>query len=331
MKKTLSMLTMKGHQQTMDIISHSWDAFDRIILVDGNFHFNDSGSQIYSDYIGQDSIIEYDEYNNQIIKGKKLWVVDRPWNDNFSEGYQTSLDLLEEGEWNFICDSDEYPSPMLMENLDNIISESDNGNKYDIAVFPVVDFLDGKRLWEDHEVPQTYINGMWVKSIYVRKGKEKIKLQYAGDEIKNCHAIAVGTNYKYFNFPYYHKKKTEDFVKNELWEMFLTPEGQRLNPIECARFRRAIKMDKIETSQEFMERLENGNIGPLLKKLAVEYREQFIGPNNDLHPLNQMFVFLYLVNKNDTPPSGSHDLEWYYTYIRNWKKSNLTYKNFLKN
>ena len=349
MQKVMGMITMNAHAYTLDIIKHSWDAFDRFVIIDGNLSeevvkkYRDLQFELFKERIdpnaqdnimGDFGVVKVDN-NDWSERRNKLLVVNRSWNNNFAGAYQTYLDCTEEGDWILMMDSDEFPSQLLMDNLDKIIEDSDNGRNFDIAMLPVVDFLDGEKLWNDDEVPQTYQPGMWVKYIFVRRGKNPIQLVYSGTSESNCHAIAQGTKYAYYCYPYYHKKNTLDFVKNELWEMFLTPEGQRLSNLECARFVQACKIMKINSSQEFMQRIEEGTIGPILEKMAIEYREKMIGEQGDLHPLCQLFCYYFLVCDNGRSPNMVdsrvkewNNKEWYFNYIQNWKKRNLTYRKY---
>ncbi len=325
---------MAHEKHTLDIIQKSWNYFDYFNIVDGNL--NEDFVKTFDDYVRSmdkfseeqcDVITDRDLHGNRIYHISKLNLIDRKWDDNFVRQYLTALNYSEKGDWLLHLDSDEFPSQILLDNLENIIHESGDGMSYDIVTLPVVDFLNEEKLWEDAEVPQTYKQGMWTKHILIKRWDNTIKLHYAGDEERNCHAIPLGKKYVYKPYPYYHFRTTEDFVKNELWEMFLTPEGQRLSPVECARFKTGCKVEGIKTSREFMQKIQKGIIGPILEKIAFEYRDKFIGPNNDLHPFCQLYAYYYCFCNNDKEnPDPKFDKQFYTTYVEKWKRSNPTYR-----
>jgi len=313
---------MGAENYTMDIIAKSWESFDRFNIVEGAF--TDP-----SVYFGED------EYTKKQVAGldvyigyeDKLWVIDSPWNDSLAHQYSILYNMSEEGDWILCLDSDEYASQLLMDNLDNIIKKSINGTMYDIVLLPVVDFLDGQPLWTDFEVPQIYEQGQWVKHIFVRKGKNAIQLDCAESDGKTNHAIAKGTKYTYYPYPYYHKKNAEDFVRNEIWQMYLTPEGQRLDPIECARFKNAMKMSHISSSHHFTDKIDQGDLNPVMEKMICEYKERFVGTGKDLHPMTQTYIsYFHMSDNGKIDPDAIHDKEWYLNYVRQWKRNNLTYK-----
>ena len=320
--KRLGMITMAHHRQTLDIISKSYDAFDEIVIIDGKLT-----KEIGVDYFSKLDLynVVHEKINGlNTYKSGKLVVVDRPWDDNFFAAYQAHLDLANEGDWILILDSDEYPSLLLIQNFDKIIKDSNDGQYYNIVMLPVVDFLDEEQLWEDTHVPQQFITGMWTKHILLRKGKEQVKLHHFGS-----HVIPLGTKYTYVPYPYYHWKYSCEFISNEIWQMFLHPEGQRLSPLECARFKNACKIAGITSSLQFMHDIESGSLGPIFERLMVEYKEKFVGSGNDLHPLSQLGAYYWFFTKPDrTPPWEHPNKQWYLDYVKSWKKANLTYKKY---
>jgi len=302
MLKTLSMITSNAEQHTLSIIRDSWNFFDRIIIVDG----------------------EYKEKNyKEFPKNDKLQIIDRPWNDNYHDAYMAHLNLLNEGDWCLIVDSDEYPGKLLKENLDFVIERSDNGNNYDLVALPVVDHLDGEALWEENEVPQTYKEGMWTKHILIRKGKDPIKLHAFGS-----HVIPLGKKMTYYPLPYHHYKTTVAFISTELRQWILCPEGQLVSPLDALIFKNAIKRANILSSNDFMDKIKEGKLSPELEILSIKNRDKR-RPNGGLHPWAQLYCNYFLFQDNGkNPPDNKYTWEGIKKEIEIWKKRNKTYKNF---
>lgn len=85
------------------------------------------------DYV--DEMVIVDGYS---VDGTKEWlenfspkikVVQRKWDDNFSNQHNEYLKNITEG-WVLVCDSDELPSEALLKCLPDVINESSGGRRY---------------------------------------------------------------------------------------------------------------------------------------------------------------------------------------------------------
>ena len=335
MSKVLSMITLAAENYTIDIIKDTWNYFDKIIVVDGDY---ERGSQKYIDEINTSYSCDYyypkkeitdanysmwKWYSDHTAKDTKLWVVYRPWNDNYAEAYMTHLNLLNEGDWVLIVDSDEFPGELLKKNIDLIIENSADGENYDIVMLPVVDFVDDKPLWKEEDVPHEYISGMWTKHILLRKGKDPIQLRYFGS-----HVIPVGSKYTYYPFPYHHKKKWESFIDNEIYQWVLCPEGQLVSTIDAAIFKTAINRAGIKSMADMKSAVLNGTLSPEIEILSVKNRDKR-RDDGSLHPWAQLYCSYYLLHDNGKyPPDEKYTLEGIRKEIIEWKTKNHTYKNY---
>lgn len=340
MRKVLSMITSGAENYTLDIIKDSWDHFDKIIVVEGNLTemVKKARFNIYFEIASRLSkhplpictektiaciIRNGEEIYYQVYNYGKLSIVDRPWNDNYAEAYQAHLNLLEEGDWVLIVDSDEFPGELLKLNLDKIIEDSNNGENFDIVHLPVVDYLDDVALWGENEVPQTYKNGMWTKQILLRKGKEPIQLKYFGS-----HVIPIGTKYAYYPYPYLHKKKWTDFFHNEVFQMVLCPEGQMVNPFDAINFKKGLEFANIKTMADMRNAIKNGTLGDYLENLITKNRHRYRNEHKkELHPFRQLYCLYYLYTDNGkNSPENDVTLEDIKNDIYFWKKNFGTYQ-----
>lgn len=342
--KYLNMITSNCENNTIDIIKSSWDCFDKFAIVDGNLDWWENNNPylnlLEEKYKEQDLHSHHSKlYENKeewIIKinieevnknESKLVVINRPWNDNYADAYMAHLNLLKEGDWVLIVDSDEYPGELLKQNLDLIIEKSNNGENYDIVMLPVVDWLEDEQLWKENEVPQEYINGMWTKHILLRKGKPPIQLRHFGS-----HVIPIGTKYMYFPFPYHHHRTLNSFIENEVFQMVLCPSGQMINPVEASLFQNAINRANITTFHEMKNAIYQGQLSAELETLAIKYQGKK-RLDGSFHPFSQMYFAYFLLHgpKNGIkiPEDNRYTLQEVYEEIREWKIENKTYKNYI--
>lgn len=331
MTKFLNMITMNCEKVTAKNIEIGWNFFDRFIIVDGNMRHNNKVLDTYIDVVEKIEkrkpyvTVNYDQEKDIIIYGiSKLTVVDRAWDDNFPDAYWTHLDMIKEGDWALILDSDEMPSELLLSNLDKIIEKSNNGFNYDLVRLPSLDVLDGEPLWTYEDIPQKYHEGMWTKNILIRKPKYRVNLYYFGG-----HVIPLGEKYTYYPFPYLHIKNVYDLICDDMWQAVLCPEGQRLTKLESARFRQALAAANIRGIADFKEKMNKGEIGPLMEKLAYEYRKSTFEGSHELHPFCKLYYQYYFLSQHGKPPpDDTCTLDWCVNYIREMKKTHLPYKKF---
>lgn len=234
--------------------------------------------------------------------------IDSPWKDSYVAQYRRFADELEENQLGLWLDDDEICSPELLEKLhgweEYMIFSVRN---LDIFEIPCVLHLteDGKSFYpaEPPPIPRGRGDkppGLWTKSIIFRKN-EHLDFRWFGS-----HVIPItkrGPKWQTYlgPFPYYHMKSLESFVYNDVWQAFLSPEGQQYTPQEAAKFRMLTQCYK--STKEFKEATRKGTWPPPLKKFAWDMRREYNSPISRL-------AWVYFILEGNTMPERDEFMEW---------------------
>ena len=164
-----------------------------------------------------------DEESEEFYKTlENVEVVDMPWDDKYVARYRAFADRLENDEWGLWLDDDEIPSAELVERLKTLDPEDKN-----MFLLPCVLHISstGKDYYPvEPTPPKEYVNGMWTKQILFKK-TPTLSFRFFGS-----HVIPEQSNKGYLAEPYYHLKTVESFVRNDVLQAFVHPEGQRYTP-----------------------------------------------------------------------------------------------------
>lgn len=245
---TLCQITMNagegipGSVIKWNLKKHS-DKFDRVIVVDGNL--TERAKEFYSQF-------------------KNVEWVDSPWTDSYVSQYEAWKAKLKEGEWALYLDCDEIaPS-----NLLKFISGDFKCKDKKLISLPCVLHIseDNHKYYPVENKPTADYRGQFVKHILLEK-HDDLYFRHFGSHVEP--QTRKGLNL-YVPEPYYHMKSLESFVYNDVWQAFLSPEGQQYNSVEAACFK--LFISKYKTTKEFKEAGANGNWPVPLVKFAWEKR-----------------------------------------------------------
>ena len=282
MKKCLAMITMNAGygipgstiRETLDASS---DKFDKVIVIDGDFQS------------------EAREYYAQLVEknrdGETEFVfVDSPWKDSYVAQYRAWRDEVDDGDWVLYLDCDEVPSDELIEFLGS--DEFDRlSKKHTTICLPCVLHLrEGERYFAAEGPPKKEFEGQWLKNILIKNDSHLDFKHFGSHVIPNHGTFEDGV---YVPYPYYHMKSLESFVYNDVWQAFLSPEGQQYSKMDASMFRMLTKSFK-ETS-DFKRATKDGKWILPLQKFAWDRRKYF---NN---PVSRLAWVYYILEGHEMP------------------------------
>lgn len=251
--------------------------FDRVIVVDGNL--TESAKQFYN------------KFSNVIV-------LDSPWKDSYVDQYLKFAEQLKDNEWVLYLDCDEVPSKELIDfiNSDKFDTLSQT---YNMMPLPCILHLqENDKFYPSEPLPEKHFHGQWVKKILFKK-TNTLQFSSAGS-----HVIAnqgKEENYIYIPFPYYHFKTLESFVLNDVWQAFLSPEGQHYTSAESVIFKSLVSQFK--STKEFKNATQKGAWPLPLQKFAWDRRKEFDRP---ISRLSWVYWILY----SNKCHFGDFDLTW---------------------
>lgn len=274
-------------------LNNQFKLFKRIIVVDGNL--TEQAKQFYSKFPN----VEY---------------VDSPWTGNeraYRNQYDKIWEMIENNNWFGFLDDDEMWSSELIEEflskkIDDIKFKFDEnclkkGSDIDLICVPCILHLteDGQQYFPAEPKPKNFFNGQWTKQIIVRKS-DRIKIAHIGSHVQfklvdNFNRIA------YVPEPYYHMKSLESFVYNDVWQAFLSPEGQGYSEVESKKFKMFTSC--YSSTKEFKQATKNGEWSPMLKKFAWDYRKQYTRAISRL-------AWTYFVLEGHEMPEADEFMTW---------------------
>lgn len=270
-----------GLNNDNDILLHNLDkyadAFDKIWVYDGEV--TKDSKEFYSKLPGN---IEY-------------W--DKPWDNNYKDRYEYSSRRAHDGDHILQLDSDETPSPELVQFLDHEFYNLKD--KYQMFRLPcILHIKDGDKFYPVELTPDNHYHGQWTKDILYRKNKN-LDFRAEGSHVWPYHHYL--DNRLYIPHPYYHFKTLEGFIFNDAWQAFSSPEGQRYTQDESYLFRSFVAQFK--TIQDFKKATQEGAWPIQLQKFAYTKRKEF---NRPISRLSWVYYILY----NNKCPFGQFDLTW---------------------
>lgn len=238
--------------------------FDRIIVIDGDL--TDKAVEFYKKYD-----IDY---------------VDSPWRDSYVDQYRAVASKLEDNEWCLYLDDDECPSPDLLQFFKSEEYKSYKV-KLNMIVLPCVLHItgDGNKFYPAEPLPRREYSGQWVKKILFKK-ESSLDFSYGGSHIVPTHKINEKSIY--IPFPYYHMKTLESFVFNDVWQAFLSPEGQHYDPASASMFKVLTRAYK--STKEFKKATQEGSWSPALVNFALKNIYKY---NNPISRLGWTYFILY--------------------------------------
>lgn len=284
MNKCLAMITMNAGKDIpgstiMKTLSVYGKYFDRVIVVDGN--------------LSEEARLSYSELENV-----ELTIVDSPWKDSYVDQYRAWSSKVDDEDWVLYLDCDEVPSREL---IDFIFSEEFDIKSKECNTFclPCVLYLrhNSEYCAAEKEPPKEYI-GQWIKNILVKKDSS-LDFKYFGSHVIPNHGQEEKGSY--VPFPYFHMKTLESFVYNDVWQAFLSPEGQQYTPADAKMFKMLTKQYK--TTKEFKEATKCGAWPPVLKKFAWD-RRWVAG-----YPVSRLAWVYFILEGNEFLESDS-DFTW---------------------
>jgi hypothetical protein len=143
--------------------------------------------------------------------GDKVDFYYHPWEDDFAKQWNNYLSHIEDG-WVIICDDDETPSQLLLENLNGIVNQSQLGDRFCFVDFRCHPISGGVMADE----PANY----W-RQIFFRYNPNMF---YKGGPKTGCHQYIVGHQNGRgvrSDLTYYHEKSLEDEYRNASRNYFI--------------------------------------------------------------------------------------------------------------
>jgi hypothetical protein len=267
-------------------LRNNFSQFERVVVVDGCL--TDEAREFYSQF-------------------SNVEVVDSPWIDSYVKQYQAFADRLKDGQWGLWLDDDEIwtncvyatRTPGEMGYVGSYFDWESKNN--DIIRLPCVLHLteDGKNFYASEKPPQDseLKPNQWTKNILFKKN-DGLYFRHFGS-----HVIPENKSgrYGYLPFAYYHMKSLESFVYNDVWQAFLSPEGQGYSPVDSRLFKMFTSCYK--TTKEFKEATKKGTWPPTLKKFAWEKRKEYN------HPISRL-SWVYFILEGHLMPEYDDFMYW---------------------
>lgn len=257
-------------------LKQNYAAFTRVVVVDGCL--TDEAREFYKQF-------------------PNVTVIDSPWTDSYVTQYQKFIDTLKDGEWGLWLDDDELASGELKNwlKLNNIKEQT----RFDLFKIPcILHLTENNALYRAAEsYPKKNYHGQWTKNILFKKN-DGLWLQHAGS-----HVIPQNKSgkYEYCPFPYYHMKSLESFVYNDVWQAFLSPEGQGYTQTQARLFKMFTACYK--TTKDFKEATKKGTWPPTLRKFAWENRREYN------HPISRL-AWVYFILEGHLMPEIDDFMTW---------------------
>lgn len=252
--------------------------FSRVFVVDGAV--NSSTHKIYQSF-------------------SKVFLISSPWKDDYKAQYEAFASKIPDGEWCLYLDDDELPSPELLKYLSSFNPDS----KTNMFFVPCVLHLrDGANYFPaEPEPPQEPREGLWFKHILFKKLPSLAFRAFGSHVIPTLGAEEV---WKYIPHPYFHMKTLESFVKNDVWQAFLMPEGQQYSAVHSALFKKGLQLTGVSTTKELKEKTITGRWHPVLQKFAWDNRWLTSNPVSRL-------AWTYFILYGHKPLADDPNLTWY--------------------
>ncbi len=248
--------------------------FDKIYICDGNL--TQQANKIYKQF------------------PSKVEIIDMPWDDNYVRRYRKIAETTGNSDFILHLDSDEIPSEELIFWLANREYFKSKINMYWLpCILHIAE--DGKKYYPVEPAPSKEYSGQWTKKILYRK-TNTLHFKHGGS-----HVIPDNEPRQYLSKPYYHMKSLESFVYNDVYQAFLSPEGQGYTPVEAAQFKMFTKQYK--TTAEFKKATLESNWPPMLEKFAWSKRREFNRPISRL-------AWVYFVLEGAIRPGQDEDMQW---------------------
>lgn len=264
---TLCQVTMNAGDDILGSVIkwnllNNHEEFDRVIVVDGNL--TPSARSFYN-------------------KFHNVEVVDSPWKDSYVDQYKAWFSRLEEEEWALYLDCDEIPSRKLLDVLKSPTLKESGANIYKIPC--VLHMTENYQKYYPVEPwPEKKLTDQWTKNILLKK-TESVGFRYFGSHVIPEDSL---NQYGYISLPYFHMKSFESFILNDVWQAFLSPEGQQYSATDAAYFKLFTKQYK--TTAEFKKATKDGLWPEPLKKFAWDRRKVY---NNPVSRLAWTYFLIY--------------------------------------
>jgi hypothetical protein len=271
-------------------LKNQFQQFARVVVVDGD--------------LTEEAKAFYAQFSN-------VEVIDSPWEDSYVRQYRAFTDKLNEGDYGLWLDDDEICSPQLLDKLESFPTLFSD-RSLDIFQLPCVLHIDedSKNFYPSEPYPGFVTTGtigvydkvpeQWTKNILFKKN-EHLYFRHFGS-----HVIPMtnrGPTYtKYLGpFPYFHMKSLESFVYNDIWQAFLSPEGQGYSAVETALFK--ILTQQYKTTKDFKYATKHGMWLPPLKKFAWDRRHDYNRPISRL-------AWVYFILEGNAMPEKDDAMQW---------------------
>lgn len=251
--------------------------FEKVVVVDG--------------CLTEEAKAFYDQFRN-------VQVIDSPWTDSYVKQYEVATETLKKGQWGLWLDDDEICSPELLSGLMKNDWKFSSKN-LDIIKLPCQLYLteNGQDYFAAENPPKKIFKDQWTKNILFQKNEE-LWFKHFGS-----HVIPMNKNgrFEYIPLPYYHMKSLQSFVYNDVWQAFLSPEGQHYNQIQSKYFKMFTSYYK--TTKDFKEATKKGSWPVTLKKFAWDNRREYNSPISRLS-------WVYFILEGHEMPEKDEFMTW---------------------
>jgi len=227
-------------------------------------------------------------------------VVYSAWQDDMSIQHNELLDKAKEGEWIFIMDDDECPTPQLLKKLRCYAEASNNGESYKSCKIASIVDIDGVM---NHTIREFIKN---VKNNDEQFRKECFFLYdglivYTGTSHYEllCDDKRESSVWNKFDIsePYIHYKIPEDYARCDIQQAFIDPSMQDISDDDAIKFRLLWDNAGVKSSRDMLDYLNNGDISKDLKDFFVLHR--FPAKSKIFRYFQYYFLFHHPLELND--------------------------------
>ncbi len=186
------------------------------------------------------------------------------------------LNECDNGDWLLSMDDDECPSELFLENMNNIITESLDGD-FNCVNTPSIMVGNGYYSNFDYEKIVGSDNPeVFTKLNFLKYNKEFIRPHYENDPHGQ---ILVDVSYlkqRYYPYPYWHFKTNQELMENTAYYGADWPTGYGVGKNDYHKI--SLLMDKysFKNHHDIRRYFEKGNIGKDWKDLIIKWKDEII-------------------------------------------------------
>lgn len=231
---------------------------------------------------------------------KNVDVVDSPWRDSHLKQYQARMNHIDMGDWMYIPDDDEIPSPELMNFMTNDIRNNKHGcaQVCDVYGLPYIvyiteNLIDITKEYYAGSAPPDPSNLRFTRNFLVKKSPNVTHIH--SDEF-HTNPVPIRGGFsavRRMPYPAYHMKSAWTYIINDCVNSLVSPRNERFTPPEADRFKTLLAQNGIITMEDLRQSVWNGTWNDDLKQFAIEHRHA-----ND-RPISRLYYWYFVLANPD--------------------------------